>query len=153
MVLHLEHGSVRVILNRHEVQEQVVFHGKDSVCLEVWVVSGIELCCHSKVIIVRDHHVDVCWTLSVTSHHPKHLGRRSGSVNRVFCGLEAVEVEPSGGVGAELSSEVVFALVLGVVGIVFAVRAGLPHVEDGVWDSRAGVDVSDGAVEVRKLAV
>jgi len=47
----------------------------------------------------------------------------------------------------------VLGLVLGVVGVVLAVRARLPHVENGVRDALACVCVADDAVEERELAV
>ena len=92
-------------------------------------------------------------SLSVTAHHSEDFGGRTGCVDGVLGGLEAVEVEVSVGVGAELSSEVVLGLVLRVMGVVLAVGAGLPHVEDGVGNSNVGVDVLDGAVEVGELSV
>ena len=92
-------------------------------------------------------------SLSVATHHSEDFGGRSGCVDGVFCGLEAVEVEVSVGVSAEFSSEVVLGLVLRVVGVVLSVGAGLPHVEDGVGDAHVGVDVLDGAVEVGELSV
>ena len=44
-------------------------------------------------------------------------------------------------------------LVLGVVGVVLAVGAGLPHVEDGVGDTLACIDVADDTVEECELTV
>ena len=100
-----------------------------------------------------DHHVNVRWSLRVATHHSEDFGGRTGCVDGVLCRLEAVEVEVSVLVGAEFAAEVVLGLVLGVVGVVFAVCAGLPHVEDGVGDADAGIDVLDGAVEVGELPV
>jgi hypothetical protein len=51
------------------------------------------------------------------------------------------------------ATKIVLGLVLRIVGIVLAVCAGLPHVEDGIWDAFAGVDIFDGAVEVGELSV
>jgi hypothetical protein len=153
VVLDVKHSTLRIAISRDEIQEQVVFHSENSICLEKRVVSGVKLCSDTKVVVVRDHHMNMRRTLGVAAHHPQHLGRRPGSVNRVLRRLEAVEVEATRGVGAEFATEVVLGLVLGVVGIVLAVCAGLPHVEDGIGDACAGVDVLDGAVEVGELAV
>lgn len=44
-------------------------------------------------------------------------------------------------------------LVLGVEDVVFAVRAGLPHVEDGVGDALVRLCIFDHAVEECEFAV
>lgn len=41
----------------------------------------------------------------------------------------------------------------GVVGIVFAVCAGLPHIEDSVCDGGIGICVEHAAVEICQLAI
>lgn len=89
----------------------------------------------------------------MTPHDLQQICRGAGSINGVFCWLEAVEPEPAVLVGSEFPSEVVAGLVLGVEDVVFAVGAGLPHVEDGTLDALARLGVLDGAVEECQLAV
>lgn len=86
-------------------------------------------------------------------HQPQQLSRRPGGINRILGGLQAVEPELALLVGLELAAQVVAALVLRVEGVVLAVGARLPHVEDGVGDAKPGVDVLDDAVEEGDLAV
>lgn len=70
------------------------------------------------------------------------------TIGRQRVGSRVVAVEPVFAVlvGPELAAQVVGALVLGVLEVVFAVGAGLPDVEDGVGDGLAGEQVCDGAV-------
>lgn len=97
--------------------------------------------------------MDVGRAEGVAVHHLEELSRGPAGVDGVLGGLEAVEPELAVAIGAELASEVVAGLVLGVEDVVLAVGAGLPHVEDGVGDALAGVDVLDDAVEEGELAV
>lgn len=89
----------------------------------------------------------------MTTHDLEQIGGGTRGINGVLGGLQAVEVEISVLVGAELAAQVVAGLVLGVEDVVFAVSRGLPHVEDGVGDALARLGVDDAAVEVSQLAV
>lgn len=89
----------------------------------------------------------------VASHNLEQLRRRARRINRILSRLQAVEPELALLVGLELAAQVVARLVLGVEDVVLAVGASLPHVEDGVGDAEAGVDVLDDAVEKGDLAV
>ena len=89
----------------------------------------------------------------MTTHHLEEVARRPRGINRVLCRLEAVEPELAVLVCAELASQVMAGLVLGVEDVVLAVGAGLPHVEDGVGDALVGFGVLDDAVEEGEFAV
>ena len=56
-------------------------------------------------------------------------------------------------VSAEFATKIVLALVFWVVRVVFAVGAGLPHVEYGAGDGLVGVYIPDDAMEEGDLAV
>lgn len=98
--------------------------------------------------------------MCVETHHDVNVGRAHGvaihqrqqlvgrTIGRQGVGSRVVAVEPVFAVlvGPELAAQVVGALVLGVLEVVFAVGAGLPDVEDGVGDGLAGKQVCDGAV-------
>lgn len=102
---------------------------------------------------MRHHHVDVRRAVRVATHDAKQLRRRARGVDGVLSGLETVEPELAVRIGTELAAEVVAGLVFGVVGIVFAVGAGLPHVKHGVGDALARLQVADDTVEEGELAV
>lgn len=46
--------GVAVTLERLEVNNEIVFDGKDGVTLEVWVVVGKYLICYGLVVVVAD---------------------------------------------------------------------------------------------------
>lgn len=153
VVLNIESCALGVVLGRLEVKHQVVLDSASGVGLEVGVVAGVQLSGNTKVVIVGDHDVDVSRAVRVAAHDAEELSRGTRGVDGVLGGLEAVEPELAVLVGAELAAEVVTRLVLGVVGVVLAVGAGLPHVEDGVGDTLAGVDVADDTVEECELTI
>lgn len=97
--------------------------------------------------------MDVGGAVGVAAHYSKQLSRGAGGVNGVLGRFKAVEPEFAVLVGAELASEVVAGLVLGVEDVVLAVGAGLPHIEDCTRDALAGVDVLHDTVEKRELPV
>jgi len=97
--------------------------------------------------------MDMRGTIWVTAHHLEEIGGRSRSIDGVLCRLEAVEPELAVLVCAELASQVVARLVLRVEDVVFAVGAGLPHVEDGVGDALVCLCVFDYAVKECEFAV
>lgn len=100
-----------------------------------------------------DHDVNVRRPVGVAAHESEQISRRTRGVNGIFGGLEAVEPELAILVGSELAAQVVTGLVLGVEDVVFAIGAGLPHVQDRIGDSLASLGVTDDAVEKGQLAV
>jgi len=92
-------------------------------------------------------------TIGMTAHHLEEVARRPRGINRVLRRLEAVEPELAVLVCAELASQVMAGLVFRVEDVVLAVRAGLPHVEDGIGDALVGFGILDYAVEEGELAV
>lgn len=88
----------------------------------------------------------------VAIHQRQQLIGRT--IGRQRVGSRVVAVEPVFAVlvGLELAAQVVGALVLGVLEVVFAVGAGLPDVEDGVRDGLAGEQIRDGAVHQSNAA-
>lgn len=153
VVLDVQDSAVRFILNRHEVQEQIVLDSTGSVRRQVRVIPGIQLSRHANVVGVSDHAVDVSGTVRMATHNLEQRCRRAGGVDGVLGGLKAVEGEVAVLVRSELAAEVVACLVFRVEDIVLAVSAGLPHVENSSRDSFAGVDVNDLAVEECLLPV
>lgn len=89
----------------------------------------------------------------MTTHHLQHIRTWAAGINGVFCWLQAIEVELAIGIGAELAPQVVPGLVLWVKNIVFAIGAGLPHVEDSVWNANSSINILDRSVEVGQLSV
>lgn len=87
------------------------------------------------------------------AHQLQQVGRGPARVNGILGRLQAVEPELALLVRLELAAEVVACLVLRVEDIVLAVGAGLPHVEGGVGDAQARVDVAHDTVEEGDLAV
>lgn len=71
---------------------------------------------------------------------------------RVGGGTKAVEPVLALLVGLELAAEVVVGLVVGVLEVVLAVAAGLPHVEGDVRNGLVGDEVADHTVHVCDLA-
>lgn len=153
IVLDVEDSALGLVLDGLEVEKQIILDSAGGVGLEIRVVVGVQLSGDTNVVVVRDHHVDVSRAVGVTSHDLEQLGRGTRSVDGILGGLEAVEPELSVLVGAELATEVVAGLVLGVVGVILAVGAGLPHVEDGVGNALASVDIADDTVEEGELTV
>ena len=72
---------------------------------------------------------------------------------RVGGGPEAVESVLALLVGLELAAEVVVGLVVGVLEVVLAVAAGLPHVEGDVGDGLVGNEVANHTVHVCDLTL
>ena len=153
IVLAVKNSAVRLILNGHEVQEQVVLDSASSVRRQVRVVPGVQLSRHADIVGVSNHAVDVSGAVRVAAHDLEERGRRAGGVNGVLGGLEAVKREVAVLVGSELASEVVAGLVFGVKDVILAVGACLPHVEDCAWNALAGLDINDLAVEDCLLSV
>jgi hypothetical protein len=153
IVLDIENSALGLILDRLEVQEEIVLDSASSIGLEVRVVVGVQLSSNTKVVIVSNHDVNVRRAVRVTAHDSEELGGRTRGVYGVLGGLKAVEPELAVLVGAELSAKVVARLVLWVVGVVFTVGASLPHVENGIGDALACVNVADNAVEECELAI
>jgi hypothetical protein len=153
VVLDIKNSTLGLILDRLEVQKEIVLDSASSIGLEVRIVVGVQLSGNTKVVFVSNHDVNVRRTVRVTAHDFEKLGGRTRGVDGVLGGLEAVEPELAVLVGTELSAKVVARLVLWVVGVVFTVGASLPHVENGVGDSLACVNVADDAVEECELAV
>jgi hypothetical protein len=153
VVLDIEGSALGVVLGGLEVKHQVILDSASSIGLEVGVVAGVQLSSNTKVVLVGNHDVDVSRAVRVTAHDAKELSRGTRGVDGILGRLEAVEPELAILVGAELAAEVVTGLVLGVVGVVLAVGAGLPHVEDGVGDTLTGVNVADDTVEECKLTI
>lgn len=102
---------------------------------------------------MSDHHVDVGRAPGVAAHESEQLSRGTGGVDGVLGGLQAVERELAVLIGAELAAEVMTSLVLGVENVVFAVGAGLPHIEDGVGNGLASLSVRDDTVEESELSI
>lgn len=50
------------VIERSEVDHEIVLDGKDSVRLEPWVVFGVDLCDAGFVAVLGDHQVDVSGT-------------------------------------------------------------------------------------------
>lgn len=153
IVLDVENCTLGLVLDGLEIQEKIVLDCAGGIRLEIRVVPGVQLGGDTNVVVVSDHHVNVSRAVRVATHDLEQLRRGTGGVNGVLCGLEAVEPKLAVLVSAELASEVVTGLVLGVVSVVFAVGARLPHVEDCVGDTLAGVDVLDDTVEKGQLTV
>jgi hypothetical protein len=153
VVLDIESSALGVVLGWLEVEHQVVLDSASGIGLEVGIVAGVQLSSDAKVVLVSDHDVNVSRAVRVAAHDAKKLRRRTRCVDGVLGRLEAVEPELAVLIGAELAAKVVARLVLGVVGVVLAVGAGLPHVEDGVGDTLASVDVADDTVEECELTV
>lgn len=151
--LHVKDSALRVVLDGLEVQKQILLDGTGSVGRQVRIVPGVELGSHADEVGMRDHHVYVGGTVGVATHDPEELGGGAGGVDGVLGRLEAVEPELAVLVGAELASEIVAGLVLGIMRIVLAVGASLPHVEDRAGNALAGIDVDNDAVEEGELAV
>lgn len=97
--------------------------------------------------------MDMGGTVWVAAHQPQQVGRRPGCVDGVLGGLEAVEPEFALVIGLELAPEVVSRLVLWVEHIVFAVGAGLPHVEGGIRDTLACIHILHDSVEEGDLTI
>jgi hypothetical protein len=153
IVLDIENSALGVVLSRLEIKEEIILDSAGSVGLEIRIVAGVQLSSNAEVIIVGDHDVNVSRTVRMTAHDLEELSGGTRCVDGVLGGLEAVKPELSVGVGAELAAKVVARLVLGIVGVVFAVGAGLPHVENGVGNSLSGINVADDAVEECELTV
>lgn len=154
IILNIQHCPLGLVLgSRLEIQQQITLDSGHSIRLQPRVITRVQLRRDANEIRVRDHDVDMRRPVGVSPHDAEQLSGRTRGVDGVLCRLEAVEVEVALAVGAELAAEVVLGLVLRIVGVVLAVGAGLPHVEDGVGDARPGVGVEDGAVEVGELAV
>ena len=84
-----------------------------------------------------------------------HLQKRiARPIGRQRVGSRVVAVEPVVAIliGAKLAAQVVGALVVRVLKVVFAVGAGLPNVKDGAGDGLAGQQVGDGAVHLADAA-
>jgi hypothetical protein len=96
--------------------------------------------------IETHHDVNVSRAHGVAIHQCEQLVSRTIGRQRVGSGVVAVEPVFAILVSPEFAAQVVGALVLGVLEVVFAVGAGLPDVEDGVGDGLAGEKVCDGAV-------
>lgn len=135
------------------MQEEVLLDGSHGVGLEVLVVVGVELSSDANVLGVGDHDVDVSGAVWVAAHDLEEVGGGTGGIDGILGGLEAVEPELALLVGAELASEVVGGLVLGVEDVVLAVGAGLPQIEHGVGDALAGLSIFDHTVEEGELAI
>lgn len=153
VILDIENSALRVVLGRVEVKKQVVLDSTSGIGLEVRVVAGVQLSSNAKVVVVGNHDVNVSGAVRVTAHDTEKLRGRTRCVDGVLGWLEAVKPKLSVLVGAEFAAEVVLGLVLGVVGVVFAVGAGLPHIENGVGNTLASVDVADDTVEECELAI
>lgn len=89
----------------------------------------------------------------MSTHHSQDLCTRSGCINGIFRWLQAVEIKATLGIRSKLAAQVVTGLVFRVKNVVFAVCGGLPHVENGIWDSLASVDVANRTVEVGELPI
>lgn len=153
VVLELEDGLGVLLLDGLEVDNEVVLDGEDGVGLDPGVVVGVELGGAALVVGVGDHDVNVGGAHGVAVHEGEELPRGAVAGEGVGGGVEAVEPVLALLVGAELATEVVGGLVLGVLEVVLAVGGGLPDVEDGAGDGLAGDDVADHTVHLGDAAV
>lgn len=153
IVLDVQNGTVGLVLDGLEVQKQVGLDRADCVGLQPGVVVGVQLSRHSDIVVVGHHHVDVGGAIGMSAHDFQQVSRRSGGVDGIFGGFQAVEPEFALFISSEFASKVVTGLVFGVEDVVLAVGAGLPHVEDDVWNPLAGLGVSDHTMEQCQFAV
>lgn len=142
-----------VVLQGLEIQEQILLHRRNSIRLQVLVIIRVQLSRHTNILGMRDHHMNMCRPIGMPAHDFKQIGRGPRSINSVLRRLQAVEPEFAVRVAAELATEVMAGLVLGVEDIVLAVGASLPHIEDGVGDTFAGFGILDDTVEKCELPV
>lgn len=153
IILDLQRRALRIILQLLEIEQQIVLDRTHGIGLQPRVVVRVKLCCYTNELRVRDHHMYMRRAIWVSAHKLQQHTSRPTRIDRILGRLQAVKVESTIFIGSELSSQVVGRLVLGIVGVVLAVCAGLPHVEDGVGDPRAGVGIENSPVEVCELAV
>ena len=152
VVLELENGLV-VALERLEVDDQVGLDGEDGVGGEPGVVVGVELGGAALELGVRNHDVNVSGPHGVAVHEGEQIPRGPVLGQAVGGGVQAVEPVAALLVGAELATEVVGRLVIGVLEVVLAVGRRLPDVEDGTGDRLAGDHVTDHTVHLGHAAL
>lgn len=75
-------------------------------------------------------------------------------IRRQRVGSRVIAVEPILAIliSAKLATQVIGALVIRILKVVFAIRAGLPNVKDGAGNGLAGEQVSNGAVHFADAA-
>ena len=97
--------------------------------------------------------MDVGGTHGVAVHDLEEIPRGAVGGKAVGGGVEAVEPVLAVLVGAELATEVVGGLVVGVLEVVLSVGRRLPDVEDGAGDGLARGDVTDHTVHLGDAAL
>lgn len=141
------------IARRLEVEEEIVLNGEDGVGSDPGVVAGVELGGHGLEAFGGDHEMDVSWAHRVAVQDVQEDTGGTVGGQRVGGRVVAVVVVTALSIGAELATEVVGRLVLGVLEVVLAIGGGLPDVDDGVRDGLLRHAVDDLAVHEGNLAV
>ena len=141
------------VLAGWEIEDEIGLDGKDSVGLDPGVVAGKELGGNRFVTIGRNHEMNMGRTHWMAVQNVQQLEARAIGRERVCGWLEAVEAVAAILLGAELAAQVVLDLVLGILEVVLAVGRGFPHVDDGIGDALARLQVSDFAVHPAYLAL
>lgn len=135
-----------------KVNDQIIFHSKDRVDLEMGIIAGINLIDDGCVVGMGDHKVDMSRTHRGTIHEvEQHTGRAIGRQG-IGSWMIAVPVELALLVGPELAAEVVLAL-RWILEVVLSVRGGLPYIEDCSRNGLAGFHIPDHTVHVGDFAV
>jgi hypothetical protein len=97
--------------------------------------------------------VDVCRPHGVSVHHLQQIERRPVGRQRIGRWVVAVERVLAVLVGSELATQVVGALVVGVLEIVFSVGRGLPDIENGAGDGLASDQIANNSVHQNHTAI
>lgn len=135
-----------------EVNDQIIFDGKDGVDVEMGIVTGVDLIDDGGVVGVRDHEMDVGRTHRGAIHKIKeHTGRPVGG-QRVGSRVVAVPEELSFLIRLELAAEIVLAL-LRVLEVVLSIGRRLPNIEGGALDWLSGLHVFEDTVHVGDPAI
>lgn len=117
-------------------------------CRVIGAYLGVDLSDAGLVSLMRDHQMDMCGTHRMSINRLEQLPRRTVLWKRVCSWSEAVQAVFAILVGLELSAQVVVALVRGILEVIFAVAARLPHVEGDIGDRVLGLEIAHDAVHV-----
>ena len=116
------------------------------------ILSALCLVDSANSIKLTDHEMNVGWPHWMSVESGQELIGWSICGKRVCSRSKAVQAVFAVLVCLELSAQVVVALVLWILEVVFAVAASLPNVKCDVWNRLLGLQVFDCAMHVRNSA-